>query len=90
MPLVTSPRQDGPHPAQAYVWASRASALAGQAVVPVLLGYWADSRWGTGPWLLIVGGALGFVLLMFNVIRLSQPKRGERKPQRPRLDDVGH
>jgi len=73
---VTSPRQDGPHPAQAYVWASRVSTLAGEAVVPAVLGYWADSHWGTSPWLVIVGGALGFALLMYEVVRLSKPKGG--------------
>jgi F0F1-type ATP synthase assembly protein I len=55
------------------MWASRVSTLAGQAVVPPVLGYWADSRWGTTPALVIVGGVLGFALLMYEVMRLSQP-----------------
>lgn len=28
-------------------------------VIPPAIGYWLDSRWGTGPWLLILGLVFG-------------------------------
>ncbi|MDZ4684047.1 MAG: AtpZ/AtpI family protein [Planctomycetaceae bacterium] len=73
---MSSPRRTGPNLAQSYAWASRVSTVAGEGVLPPVLGYWADSRWGTTPWLTIVGGALGFALLMYEVMRLSAPKGG--------------
>jgi F0F1-type ATP synthase assembly protein I len=42
-------------------------------VLPAGLGYWADRSWGTSPWLLIVGGALGFAFLMYEVVKLAKP-----------------
>jgi len=59
---------------QGYVWASRATNVAAVGVVPPALGYWADQSWGTFPWLLILGGALGFLMLMLEVQRLSRPR----------------
>jgi F0F1-type ATP synthase assembly protein I len=60
-----------PSPLQGYVWAARVSQIALGSVMPPLLGYWADSAWGTGPWLLVVGAVLGFALLMLEVVRLA-------------------
>jgi F0F1-type ATP synthase assembly protein I len=42
------------------------------------LGYWADSRWGTSPWLLLVGFAVGFGSFVLRLIRLGrQMQKGE-------------
>ena len=35
------------------------------------LGYWLDGRWGTTPWLLVVGVVLGGIGGMISVIRAS-------------------
>lgn len=59
---------------QGYVWASKATNIAAVGVVPPALGYWADRSWGTAPWLLILGGGLGFLMLMLEVQRLSRPR----------------
>lgn len=70
-------RQSGSDPArlvEAYAFASRASSIALQAVVPAGLGYWLDQRWGTAPWLLIVGAGLGLAVMLMELVRLSQPK----------------
>ncbi|MBI1347878.1 hypothetical protein GC163_16505 [bacterium] len=74
-PNVTRPvdsRRSGSN--QGYVWASRATNIAAVGVVPPALGYWADQSWGTFPWLLIVGGAFGFALLMLEILKLSRPR----------------
>ena len=33
------------------------------------LGYWLDGRWGTAPWLAVIGGALGFAGGMWLLIK---------------------
>lgn len=68
------PESDRASLAEGYAFASRASSIAMQAVVPAGLGYWLDQRWGTAPWLLIVGAGLGLAVMLMELIRLSQPK----------------
>ncbi len=72
--------------AQSYLWASRASTIAMSAVVPAGLGYWIDSGLGTSPWLLIAGAGLGFVLMLRDLIRLTE-KPGPRKDGRQKTPD---
>jgi F0F1-type ATP synthase assembly protein I len=36
------------------------SQIGAEMIVPIVLGWWLDDRWGTAPWLVIVGGVLGF------------------------------
>jgi F0F1-type ATP synthase assembly protein I len=38
------------------------------------LGYFLDSRWGTAPWLLITGLAIGIVVGFYEVIKAARPK----------------
>ena len=44
----------------------------------VLLGYWADSRLGTSPWLFLFGvllGMFGMALLLMKVVRAANRKK---------------
>lgn len=68
------PESDRASLLEGYAFASRASSIALQAVVPAGLGYWLDQRWGTSPWLLIIGAGLGLAVMLMELIRLSQPK----------------
>lgn len=52
-------------------WASRISNIGFQMAVPPLAGWWADSRWGTSPWLLIVGAGFGFLSGMLAILKLA-------------------
>ena len=36
------------------------------------LGWWLDGRWGTGPWLLITGGGVGFAIGLWMMIRTAR------------------
>ena len=58
--------------AQGYMWASRVTSISLQAVIPAGIGYWLDGRWGTSPWLLIVGTVIGFASMMRELIKFSQ------------------
>ena len=49
-------------------------------VLPVVLGYWADRKWGTEPWLLILGAAGGLVIGMRHIMRLASTKQ-KKKPR---------
>ncbi|WP_022835981.1 AtpZ/AtpI family protein [Salisaeta longa] len=46
--------------------------LAFALVAPPVAGYWADARWGTTPWLLLVGAALGVAAAGLTLTRVSR------------------
>lgn len=60
--------------AQAYVLAHQVFSIGLTAAVPAGIGYWCDRRWGTAPWLLIVGTVLGFVCMLSELIGLTRPR----------------
>ena len=81
------------------VWATRVTSMAMQMAVPPGLGYLADRKWGTAPWLTIVGACLGCVMFAMEVMRLAQgmsggqprrsagsPRTRERKDRSPPND----
>ena len=52
--------------------------IAASFVFFVLLGYWADSRFGSSPFLLLAGvfvGMAGMVLLLMKVVRSANKKK---------------
>lgn len=53
-------------------WATRVSSVGFAMVLPTGLGYWLDTRWGTAPWLVIVGACLGFAAAMLDLMKLAQ------------------
>ena len=61
-----------------------------EAVFAILIaggiGYWADSRWGTSPWLLLLGFAIGFGSFVLRLIQLGRQLREGEPPAggRPR------
>jgi len=60
---------------------ARAYQMALEAVfcIPVAigLGYWADSAWGTGPILLLVGVVLGFSAFVMRLLRMRKLVEGD-------------
>jgi F0F1-type ATP synthase assembly protein I len=72
-PVGHPPPKDPDALARGYVWASRVTTIALQAVIPAGLGYWLDQRWGTFPWLLVIGAGLGLAIMLRELIRLTTP-----------------
>jgi F0F1-type ATP synthase assembly protein I len=53
-------------------WATRVSNIGFQMALPALLGWWADTYFKTGPWLLISGAVLGFLSGMVAIFQLAK------------------
>lgn len=71
--VVSQPSDDGRSAlARGMVWATQISSLGLELAFPILIGYWCDRRWGTGPWLLLLGMGLGIYIFTWGVIRLSR------------------
>lgn len=41
-------------------------------LVPGAIGYWIDGKFDTRPWLMLVGGLLGFAIGMMNLLRSAK------------------
>ena len=64
--------------ARGYVLASKVSSIGMQMAFPALIGWWIDTRWGTTPWLLMLGACLGFTISLLELIKFARD--GGRKP----------
>lgn len=73
-------RDDRSSFATAYAWSARISSISLELVIPVVVGYWLDQRWGTLPLLLIVGVLLGFATATMSLLRLTKPPRHDPPP----------
>ena len=74
------PRQDSEPPmAVASRWVSEIINIALQFCLPAGVGFWLDDRWGTSPWLVIVGACFGFFVAGTSfaqlIRRLSPPRK---------------
>jgi F0F1-type ATP synthase assembly protein I len=70
-------------------WVSTITTIGLMMVLPAALGYWLDTLWGTGPWLLVAGALLGFVLGLWELRKLAKIGPGGRgsRPSPPRRAD---
>jgi F0F1-type ATP synthase assembly protein I len=59
------------------------TSIALHAVIPAGIGYWLDGRWGTSPWLLIAGTVIGFVSMMWELIKFSQKRSSNPRSTPP-------
>lgn len=74
---------------EALEWSTRITSLGCELAVPAALGYWLDTRWGTGPWLLVTGAVLGFLAFMTHLLQLAKQSAGPPKPSdRDRSSDI--
>ena len=52
--------------------------IAVPVAVFVYLGYKLDERWGTDPWLVVVGAMLGMTVGFYNLFKRYLPKKSSR------------
>ena len=60
-------------------WVSQITTVSLEMALPALLGNWLDSRWQTEPWLVVVGGALGFTLGMRHLLQMVKVDADSQK-----------
>lgn len=58
--------------ARAMQWVSRITTVAGEMVVPAVIGAWLDYRWGTN-FLTLIGLLIGVPLGLWHLIKLTKP-----------------
>ncbi len=66
---------DRPPTVRAANWATRITSVSLMMVVPGLLGYWADLQLGILPGLTVAGFALGMTVGIYQLIRITAPKK---------------
>ena len=54
-----------------------------QMIIPVGVGWWADSAWKTSPWLMLLGVVFGFVVSMMELMQLARESAPPKKSQPP-------
>lgn len=64
----------------AYRWVSQITTVSLEMVLPAVLGDWLDKRWGTAPWLVVVGAMLGFATGMRHLLQMV---KGSSQTDRP-------
>jgi F0F1-type ATP synthase assembly protein I len=68
---VRSSSNDGRPPMVAAMqWVSRITTVSLEMALPAGLGYLADQRWGTEPWLTSVGALFGFIVGFWHLLQL--------------------
>jgi len=84
--LVLSPVTDTPDDrsplARAMEWATLATTVAAEMVVPVLIGYWIDHRLGNKFVFTTLGGIVGLTFGIWSLVRMAESSsRGRGKNQ---------
>ena len=85
-PTVNEQRDDRSSLARVVQVSSQMTTIAGEMVVPILLGAWIDGRAGTKGLFAIIGGAIGITVGIWSLLRLVQPPRRNHRPGSVRKD----
>ena len=73
------------------MWSSRITSIGFQFAVPVGFGWWLDRRWGTEPWLTVVGALLGFLTGTLALVQLAKDgklSKDERRQIRRAIEEI--
>ncbi|MCR4415844.1 MAG: AtpZ/AtpI family protein [Thermoguttaceae bacterium] len=62
-------------------WATQITTIAMEMVVPAILGWWLDQRFGTRPVLVTVGGAIGLLSGLVHLLRVAKSAGNRQDPQ---------
>lgn len=60
-------------------WSARITTISMEMILPALVGYWLDQRWGTRPVFIILGTILGFTIGLMSLIQLTRQPGANRK-----------
>ncbi|HUD72075.1 MAG TPA: AtpZ/AtpI family protein [Dongiaceae bacterium] len=71
------PSDDRPPLADAFRYVQAGTVLIAPMIALGGLGWWADARFGTGPWVMVAGLLLGMAGGFVNFLQLVLPKRGD-------------
>ena len=70
---MPAPRQNSRPPlVVAMEWVTQVTTISLEMSLPAAGGYWLDKKWGTAPWLLIIGAIGGFYVAMKHLLALSK------------------
>ena len=61
-------------------WATNASTVAAEMVVPIVLGAWLDSRLGLKGLFAILGGVIGVSTGIWSLLKMVEPMRRKDRP----------
>ncbi|MGQ0634889.1 MAG: AtpZ/AtpI family protein [Planctomycetaceae bacterium] len=86
--MSAPPDDRRPPVAVAMEWVSRITTVALTMVLPAWAGYWCDGRFGTGPWLLILGAGGGMAIGMLQLLSFVD-KSNKKKRSRNSSRDAG-
>ena len=64
-------RQNRPPMVVAMERVSQITQLGGEMALPAVGGYFLDQRWGTSPWLVIIGGILGLSISFWHLYQIA-------------------
>lgn len=87
---MPAPRQNQRPPlVVAMEWVTQVTTISLEMSLPAAGGYWLDNKWGTAPWLMIIGAVGGFYVAMKHLLALSKAttKRSTYSPDTNRLDE---
>ena len=76
---VAEPPPDRSPIAIAFQWATTVMTLAAELVVPALVGYGFDRKFGTDPVLLLIGFALGGILATLGLVRIAKELNSSKR-----------
>ncbi len=69
-------------------WVQQVTAVSLEMAVPAGLGYWLDNRWGTTPWLVVIGAVLGFIVAMRHLLEIAGRASKQNRPNQNRPGDT--
>ncbi len=73
--------------AAAIEWVGRITAVGIEMVLPGLAGKWLDDHWRTGPLLTFAGFAIGMILGIWHLLRMTSRNNSQRSPRRDKKSD---
>ena len=67
-------------------WVSQITTVSLEMALPAGLGYLADKRWGTEPWLICIGAILGFVVGLRHLLVMAAKDQAKKPPNQGKPD----